>query len=254
MTNDATYRITDDEIHMIGAVEMSHWWYRGTREICFALLMPYLAGRGPLRILDIGCGTGGNLLQLAAFGDARGIDSSPVSVEYCTRKGLACTLGTMSDLSGLPAPFDLVTMFDVLYQADPAETDAVLSGIVRVLAPGGLLVFREPAMPIAAGAHDRAVGVRQRFTKPGVASMLERAGLEPQRITYLNTVLFAPIVAYRRLAEILLGNTRVASDVRPAPGPLNSALLAILRLERWILRSVDLPFGVSVFAVARRPR
>lgn len=254
MTTDVMYRITDDEIRMIGAVEMSHWWYRGTREICFALLAPYLAGRGPLRILDIGCGTGGNLLQLAASGDARGIDASPLCVEYCRRKGLACTLGTMSDLSGLPGPFDLVTMFDVLYQAEPAETDAILSGIVRVLAPGGLLMFREPAMPMAAGAHDRAVGVRQRFTRPGVVSLLERAGLQPQRVTYLNTVLFPAIVAYRRLADMLLGNTRVASDVRPAPAPLNSALLAILRLERWILRSADLPFGVSVCAVARKVR
>jgi hypothetical protein len=40
--------------------------------------------------------------------------------------------------------------------------------------------------------------------------------------------------------------------VQPAPGPLNAALLGVLRLEKRILQTADLPFGVSLFAVARK--
>lgn len=248
----APYRITDDEIHTIEAVELEHWWYRGMRETCAALMAPWLPAHRPLRVLDIGCGTGGNLLAMRALGDVQGLDPSPLCVEYCRRKGLACVQGSMTDLGGLQGPFDLVTMFDVLNQAAPAETPAILRGIRGVLAPGGVLVFREPAMPVAGGAHDRAVGIQQRFTRAGVRRSLGAAGLAPLRITYLNTLLFPPIVLRRRLGDVLAGSSHVQSDVHPTAPWINALLLAVLRIEKAIVGSVDLPFGVSVFAAARK--
>lgn len=254
MTGRPHYRITDDEIRTIDAVEMSHWFYRGMREVCGRLMRPFLPDRRPLRVLDIGCGTGGNLLALAPLGEVQGLDPSPLCVEYCRRKGLRCVEGSMSDLRSVGGPFDLVTMFDVLNQADPAETGTILAGIREVLAPGGVLVFREPAMPVAGGAHDRAVGIQQRFVRSGVRDALVGAGLEPLRITYLNTLLFPLIVLRRRVGELLSGPGHVASDVHPTARPLNALLLGVLRAEGFLLRWTDLPFGVSVFAAARRPR
>jgi 2-polyprenyl-3-methyl-5-hydroxy-6-metoxy-1,4-benzoquinol methylase len=251
MTSD--YRITDDEIRTIEAVEMSHWWYRGMREIVSTLLEPFLPAYRPLRVLDIGCGTGGNLLQLAALGEVQGLDPSALCVDYCRRKGLICVQGSMSDLGGLKGPFDLVTMFDVLNQANPSETIPILRGIRGIVSPGGLLVFREPALPIAGGAHDRAVGIQQRFTIEQVRAALTSSGFEPLRVTYLNTLLFAPIVLRRRAGDIVSGGTRVRSDVHPTAAPLNALLLGVLRIEREILKFVDMPFGVSLFAAARRP-
>lgn len=243
--------IGDDEIHKIAAVEMEHWWYRGMREICFSLLAPYVNGPEPLRILDIGCGTGANLAELAALGPASGIDISPLCLDYCTRKGLNCTLGSMSELHVPPASFDLMTMFDVLTQAEPEENIGILTSIAEGLAVGGLLAFRESAMRIAGGAHDRAVGIRQRFTKREIVTLLTRTGLEPLRVTYVNTLLFVPIVLVRRLQDAVLPD-RAVSDVRLTPRFMNAALLSTLRVERHLLRVTDLPFGVSVFAVARK--
>ena len=86
-----------DEVHKMAAVETSHWWYVGTREICLGLLLPHIAGREPLRVLDVGCGTGGNLAELARLGPARGIDLDPLCVDYTRRRGLECSLGNMLD-------------------------------------------------------------------------------------------------------------------------------------------------------------
>ena len=243
--------MTEDEIHKIAAVESSHWWYVGTREICFSLLAPCIAGRGPLRILDIGCGTGGNLVELGAFGEARGIDVNPLCVDYCTRRGLHVSLGSMQQLHAAAASLDLVTLFDVLTQAERAEAPGTLVRIAEALAPGGLLAFREPAMPVAGGAHDRAVNVHHRFTRPEVAGLLAEAGLTPLRLTYLNTLLFPPIVLMRRVQNALFPS-RAESDVEPAGWPLNDALLGVLRLETRLLRATDLPFGVSLFAIAKK--
>ena len=243
--------MTEDEVHKIDALELSHWWYRGTREIFFSLLGPYLEGRAPMRILDVGCGTGGNLLQLARLGTATGIDLDPLCVEYCRRKGLQASLGSMFDLQTPPGSLDLVTMFEVLDQAEPEDTGRILRGIATALRVGGLIAIRGPAMAMAGGAHDRAVNVRQRVTTADARDAFVRAGFEPLRITYMNTLLFAPIVASRRLQAIVRPG-HVASDVQPTTSMLNAVLLGVLRAEKVLLKRMDLPFGVSVFAVARR--
>jgi SAM-dependent methyltransferase len=243
--------VTEDEIHKIAAIEQRQWWYRGTREICFSLLDPFLPPNASRRILDVGCGTGGNLLALARYGRPRGIDIDPLCVDYCRQKGLDVSLGDLFNLQQPPASLDLLTMFDVLYHAEPADTVPVLRGMADAIRPGGLIAFREPAMDLARGSHDRAVNGRQRFTTHGISRSLRAAGFEPLRVTYLNAVLFAPIVAVRRLQDLRHPGL-AKSDVDDTVEPINSVLLGILRLERAALRFMNLPFGVSLFAIARR--
>ena len=240
-----------EEIHKIAALEGSHWWYVGMREISVSMLRPFTKGRD-LRILDVGCGTGGNLRMLSAFGEARGVDIDPLCVDYCRKQGLSCDQRAMGSLNQAPGSLDLVTMFDVLTQAESGAADATLAEINTALAPGGLLAFRDPAMRIAGGTHHYAAGVQFRYSKPEVLSLLARTGFEPLRVTYLNTLLFPPIVVTRRLQDIAGGRSRTDSDVQPAAAPIQAALLAVLRLEKRLLRLTDLPFGVSVFTVARK--
>jgi SAM-dependent methyltransferase len=250
--------LTPEEVHKIAAVEASHWWYVGTREIFFALLQPYLHALPPqggshrMRILDVGCGTGGNLAALERLGDARGIDIDALCVDYCRQRGLRADLVSMSSLGVAPGSLDLVTLFDVVTQADRGELPRTLEGIHDALAPGGLVALREPAMAVAAGAHDPGAGVRYRLSRGEVRDALLAAGLEPLRITYHNTLLFPLIVAQRRLQRWLRPG-HVESDVKPTAAPVNALLLWILRVEKRMLKAMDLPFGVSVFAVARKP-
>ena len=240
-----------DEVHKMAAVEASHWWYVGTREICLSLLMPHIDGSLPPRILDIGCGTGGNLAELARLGPARGIDLDPLCIDYTQRRGLDCDLGNIIDFDAPPASVDLITFFDVATNLGRDQFPAVLAHIATVLKPGGVLAFREPAMPLARGSHDRAVGVLHRFAAPDVRQCLEEAGFEPLQITYLNTLLF-PLIVLRRQLQNARAPTRAVSDVRPTPEPLNTLLLSLLRIEKQVLRFTNLPFGVSLFAVARK--
>ena len=71
-------------------VEQSHWWYIGRRRILadfVAAICSRVTDRRP-RILDVGCGTGANLLMLKQYGDAEGVDVSTDALAFCRERGL----------------------------------------------------------------------------------------------------------------------------------------------------------------------
>jgi SAM-dependent methyltransferase len=100
------------------------------------------------RALELGCGTGFFLLNLIQAGVARRgsvTDLSPGMVKVATRNGEALGLqidGRVADAEGIPYDddtFDLVVGHAVLHHIPDVEQS--LREVVRVLRPGGRLVF-----------------------------------------------------------------------------------------------------------------
>ena len=85
---------------------------------------------------------------------------------------------------------------------------------------------------------------------------LVAAGLAPRRITYFNTLLFPPIAAIR-VGKRLLRRQRSdpSSDLEMTDdsGRLNGLLRRIFESESSLLARRDLPFGVSLLAIAEAP-
>ncbi len=69
------------------AAEDEHWWFRGRWAVIEALLSRTSLPAAP-RILDAGCGTGGNLQRYSRLGEAAGVDPSPEAVRFCRGRGL----------------------------------------------------------------------------------------------------------------------------------------------------------------------
>jgi SAM-dependent methyltransferase len=230
--------------------EERQWWYAGMRAISFSLLRPELSGAGRLRILDAGCGTGNNLRHLESFGPALGVDLSAEALAFCRTRGVKVA---RAELGSLPFPdgaFDCVTSFDVIYHAWVTDDRAAVQEMARVLRPGGRLLLRVPALKMLWGAHDRAVHSRHRYTRGEVRDLLQCEGLEVVRLTYGNSLLL-PLLAVRRGLDRLTG--REGSDVGFLPAPLEWAFRSLLELEARLVRTVSLPLGASVFALARKP-
>jgi SAM-dependent methyltransferase len=239
------------EYHTIYAAEDRHWWYVGMRRITLALLDDTYGGRADLSILDAGGGTGGTAVYLGRYGRVTAIDLSPLALDYCRARGLP-RLGRAS-VTALPfaaGSFDLVTSFDVLYHRAVGDPRDALREFQRVLRPGGRLLLRLPAYDRLRGRHDAVIHTARRFSARPLAESLHEVGFAVRRLTYANTLLF-PVALVKRLLERQTEDSD-HSDVNPQPGPLNGALTAVLSAEAGWLRRRDLPFGLTVVALAER--
>jgi hypothetical protein len=99
--------------------------------------------------------------------------------------------------------------------------------------------------------HDEINGHVRRYRERELAPRLLHAGLHIERLTYFNTLLL-PLGALERLVLRRLG--RGASlGLKTPPRPVNAALRTIFGLEAPLLRRTDLPLGMSLLALARRP-
>jgi hypothetical protein len=99
--------------------------------------------------------------------------------------------------------------------------------------------------------HDVVNHHKRRYTRRTLARQLRATGFEVDRITYFNT-LFFPLVAGIRLV-CRRGSTTPVSDIALPSPRVNSLLREIFAGERWLLRRVNLPVGVSLLAVCRKP-
>ena len=203
-------------------------------------------------ILDVGCGTGTNLAELSRFGVVSGVESEPRAVDHCREAGWNVTLSSGDELPFDAGAFDVVTLLDVIEHVP--EDATILAEARRVLRPGGVLLVTVPAYGWMWGAQDEISHHYRRYTARSLRASLRGTGFAPMRLTYFNTLLFPPIAAIRLVRRLLPKRGPAHSDFElNEPGRVNAMLGRAFGLEAGIVRRVDLPFGVSVAALARAP-
>jgi SAM-dependent methyltransferase len=231
-------------------VEQSHWWHTGRREILASFVADIcreVTDRRP-RILDVGCGTGANLLMLSKYGDAEGVDVSEDALAFCRERGLEkVKLGAGEELPYEDGSFDLVTAFDVVEHMD--DDLAGLTEMRRVLRPGGRVLLFVPAFMFLWGLQDDVSNHRRRYRLPELRRVLEQAGFEVERTTYANITFFLPILFIRKLMR--LTGLKASTENNINVTALNGFLRRLFGTESWILRYMNLPFGVSALCVGR---
>lgn len=115
-----------------------------------AYYLPLLAEVAPLQqglpLVDIGCGRG-EWLQMLPAGCARiGIDLNALNVAACHARGLAAEQADALHWLAAQAPGSVavISAFHVIEHLSFAQLNTLLDECLRVLAPGGLLIFETP--------------------------------------------------------------------------------------------------------------
>jgi SAM-dependent methyltransferase len=130
------------------------------------------AGRG----LDLGCGTGTNVLYLVQRGwFAVGVDLSGLAIESARRKadwvsGATFVEGDVTRLRelGVDGPFDLLLDIGCYHAVAPGRREAYVLEAARVARPGSLLLLFAfgPWLNLPGSRRTREPEIRRRFAGP----------------------------------------------------------------------------------------
>lgn len=242
-----------DEYVKLAAVEDRMWYFRALHSHVARALdgggLPEAAV-----VLDAGCGTGGLIRRLSGLHPAwrwTGVDLSPAACRFARERVGPTTEIKEASVTELPFPdasFDAVVSADVLYHV--ADDAAALREFARVLRPGGVVIINVPAYRWLWSYHDEAVHSCRRYGRREVLAKLGTAGFAGAEATFWNTLPFPLVVARRKLWP----RPRDGSDVRLFSPAVETAFNLAMMVERvWLRRVGPLPFGVSIFAVGRKP-
>ncbi len=241
------------EYRVMFEIEHEYWWYRGLRVLVEELLKRYAAREGSTKILDAGCGTGKNLQMFLERGDAWGVDIAREAIEFCRMRGIPKERALVASLLELPFPdqfFELAFSFDVICNIQ--DDVAAFAEIRRALKPNGLLIAQLPAYQWLWSTHDVAVGHKYRYAANDLREKISRAGFRVETLTYLNTALF-PFIALLRFARRPAAvNGHAHSDLTPLPRVVNESLARVFSAEMRGALKRNMPYGISLLAIARR--
>lgn len=247
--------LNTDEYAKMFALEDRYWWFVARRRLALGFLMRGLRFRPPPsssrpEILDLGCGTGAVLAELASWATPIGLDMSPLALAFCQKRGIQrLAIGDGTAMPFEAGVFDAMIGLDVF---EHIEDDAkAFAEAFRVLEPGGRLVLSVPAFRFLWGPHDVALHHFRRYTRREVIERLRQAGFVVERCSYSVFLLFPLLVVWRVIEKRKKGPAK--ASLVAVPEWANRLLISIQAAEAWLTRWMDLPWGSSVVAVARKP-
>ncbi len=230
-------------------LQFSHWWFKGKSAVIVALLEKYAAA-GNSAILDIGSGFGALIPVLKKFGAVDALESHKESHERLKELGAAEVFDIPDFPENYPPKrYDLVCLFDVL---EHLEDDVKALGIIRdkLLKPGGKCMITAPAYMWLWSEHDEAHKHYRRYTKTGLKRVFDAAGFKAVKISYFMTLLF-PFAAVQRLL-LRQKCLRLDSELKMPGETMNGVMEFIFSFERHLINKINLPYGLSIIAVAEK--
>lgn len=210
------------------------------------------------RILDIGCGKGdlvGELASLHPDAQLHGIDHSRRGIEVAAQNVPTATFATQDLLtSESPGPERVewathAICSEVLEHVDDPGT--LLANARAYLGPRCRLVVTVPGGPMS--AFDRHIGHRRHFTVERLSALLTEAGFTVEMVTGAGF----PLFNLYRLAVIGRGERLVQDAETSPPGSASPPLLGRVAMRLFgLLLAVPQPrnrWGWQLLAVARVP-
>ncbi len=245
------------DFNYLAEAELDHFWFVARRRLIVSLAAKYAPSARSF--VEVGCGSGNVVKALA---EARSWDRILATEIHPTGLGLARPRMPahvellQADGRHLPfdSAFDLAGAFDVLEHI--AEDEAVMAGINKVLAPGGIFIATVPQHPFLWGPADEVAHHERRYRQGELEAKLRRTGFDIVFSTSYTAILLPLMILSRLMAK----RSGPGEDIRAVArkefeisGGLNGLLLRIVSMEVGLTeRGMRWPAGGSRVVVARK--
>ncbi|MCP3985196.1 MAG: class I SAM-dependent methyltransferase [bacterium] len=231
-----------------------HFWFQWRFRATWRLLADSdVSASMPLRVLEVGCGTGVLLEQLeaATAWTVDGADLDRAALEHVPAgRGRVLFYDLHDRLESMYQAYDLIVLFDVLEHV--VDTAPFLSSLLHHLKPGGHLLINVPAEPWLFGRYDEAAGHVRRYDKRSLRDEFRNSSdvtVCDMRYWGLSLV---PIVLLRKLVSLWQTQSKAVIErgFQPPGELVHSLLKSMMRVEDALVRNP--PLGSSLLLLARK--
>jgi SAM-dependent methyltransferase len=192
---------------------------------------------------------------LGKWGKVTGVDFSVEALQFA--KFFSFKELVRVDVLKLPfseASFHLVTALDMIEHVQ--DDNAAIREAHRILKPGAYFLITVPAFMWLWGRHDVVVHHQRRYRRRALCQQLRRAGFTIIESSYFMTLGVVDRLA-QNLKDVLVppsvDTRRVERHIKSFSPAVDSFLLWVIRIEKYLLRLIRLPFGTSILIMARKP-
>lgn len=155
----------------------------------FGLIAPHVGQR----VLEVGAGIGNYSEFLVACESLTLVDQSSACCaalrsRFQSQDGvrvLQMDICNPDVLALRESRFDTIICLDVLEHTDDT---LALRHMNALLAPGGILILKVPALPVLHGTIDEALGHHRRYRRKDLLALVDRAGFFTERHVFLNFI------------------------------------------------------------------
>jgi SAM-dependent methyltransferase len=236
----------------LSGLEAGYFWFVVRNELIVGLAQRFFPEAR--RLLEIGCGTGAVLRELAAsrtWERLVGSELHPSGLAYARRRLPPEAEFVQMDARNIPGigVFDLTGAFDVIEHI--ADDESVLRGLRAVTQPGGGIIVAVPQHPWLWSRADDAAHHQRRYRRGELEAKLLRNGFEILFSSSFTAVLL-PLMAASRLISGGKGQNEDVFHEFRLSRRVNDFFTAILRAEvRMTLAGWRWPAGGSRIVVGR---
>lgn len=230
----------------------------GRREIIRQIVRRVVPPSPERLIVDVGCGTGGNINAFVEEYACIGIDTSFEAIELATSRFPRIEFICGFAPADLGVKMDAASLFLLLDVIEHVEDDgAFLSELVGSMKSGSHLLITVPADMSLWSPHDDNYGHFRRYDVENLSRCWNGLSVDVRLLSYFNTFLFPAVKAVRWMNR-LTGKTwgKAGTDLKVPFVPINRMLYWVLAREARTLvdlldarRSKGFTVGVSLIAL-----
>jgi len=231
--------------------EKNYWWHLGRLRIIKTYVTRALQEKQKVKIMNVGCGTGGTIDMLEKFGTVDNVDISEDAIKYMKQNGY--TRITKVDDIKLPfknKSYDMVVAFDVLEHIE--NQTGAMKEWNRILKDDGVVVITVPAYQWLWSDHDKSLYHQRRYTTGRIKQVAAEGGFKVEKKSYAIVFSLPMVVGFRYLNKITGKKVDSETSYVEVPKSVNWLFKQFLYFEAFMHNFVKFPFGTTVVTILRK--